>query len=91
MLVQSLLLKVNRFVQGGVVKTFRWALEPRNKELNQSVDIKRFADGDVFLWIEQESSVHIKTVSEHGDPVELTEDEAEELGKALISMSHILH
>jgi hypothetical protein len=58
--------------------------------LNRLGDIKRIADGDVCLWIDQDSSVHIKAVSEHGDPVELTEDEAEELGNALISMSQQL-
>lgn len=49
-----------------------------------------FAGGDVYVWIEQDSSVHIKAVTDHGDPVELTEDEAEELGNALISMSQQL-
>ena len=51
--------------------------------------LKKFSDGDVYLWIEQESSIDLKAVTQHGDPVELTEAEAEELGRTLIEMAHI--
>ena len=52
--------------------------------------VKKFSDGEVRLWIEQESSIHIKAVTQYGDPVELTEHEAEELGKTLIEMARFL-
>lgn len=41
----------------------------------------------VYAWIEQESSIHLKSVTKHGDPVELTADEARELGQVLIRLA----
>ena len=57
----------------------------RDKELQMANDskIKSFSDGDVRFWIEQET-VHIKTYDPHGDPVELTENEAKNLALALL-------
>jgi hypothetical protein len=52
--------------------------------------LKKFSDGEIYLWIEQESSIHIKASTQHGDPVELTSHEAEELGRTLIEMAHYL-
>jgi len=52
--------------------------------------VKKFSDGEVRLWIEQESSIHLKAVTQNGDPVELTEVEAEELGRTLIEMARAL-
>ena len=52
--------------------------------------LKKFADGEVYLWVEQESSIHIKAVTQHGDPVELTSHQAEELGRTLIEMAQYL-
>ncbi len=43
-------------------------------------------DGNVRLWIEQES-LHIKAADPHGDPVELTKEEAEILAQALLEIS----
>ena len=31
--------------------------------------------GDVSLWVEQDSSIQIKAITDHGDPVELSPDE----------------
>lgn len=41
--------------------------------------------GGVRLWIEQET-VHIKAVTQEGDPVELSEDEATLLASALTKL-----
>ena len=38
---------------------------------------------EVFLWVEQDSSVMLKTSEPHGDPVELTKQEARHLAKTL--------
>lgn len=46
--------------------------------------LQKFAEGDVYFWIEQESSIHLKAITRHGDPVELTTDEARNLAKALL-------
>jgi len=58
--------------------------------LSSSDDVREFSDGEVVVWIEQNASIHIKVVDRHGDPVELTEHEADELGKALIAMAQEL-
>lgn len=44
---------------------------------------KVFKVDEAYLWLEQESSVHLKAVSKFGDPIELTFDEALELAKVL--------
>ena len=51
--------------------------------MNANREIHEFADGEVVFWIEQET-IHLKTVAQHGDPVELTENEAKRLAAALL-------
>ncbi|ROL69355.1 hypothetical protein BK634_16535 [Pseudomonas chlororaphis] len=41
------------------------------------------SDGAVRLWIEQGSAIHLKAISPHNDPVELTAEQALELAQAL--------
>ena len=42
-------------------------------------------EGDVYLWIEQESSIMVKAADKkYGDPVELTSDDARKFAKMLI-------
>jgi hypothetical protein len=55
--------------------------------MGDSSSVKRFSDGEARLWIEQDSSIHLKAVTRCGDPVELTKCEAEELGRTLIKMA----
>ena len=38
---------------------------------------------DVYLWVEQGTSVMLKAITSHGDPVELNEHELEEVIVAL--------
>lgn len=46
--------------------------------------IKKFCNGQVVIWLEQDSSIMIKAVNkEYGDPVEMEADEAIELAKML--------
>ena len=45
---------------------------------------------DVYAWIEQTSSVMLKAVSPHGDPVELAAAEAIEVGEALVRLGREL-
>jgi hypothetical protein len=42
------------------------------------------SDGNVYCWPEQESSVMLKALTKHGDPVELTKEEAVDLADALL-------
>jgi len=46
--------------------------------------VQKFADGEVYFWLEQDSSIMLKAASGHGDPVELTADDAREIAAALI-------
>ncbi len=41
---------------------------------------------DIRTWIEQENSIQIKAVTGHGDPVELSADEARDLGMVLTNL-----
>jgi len=45
--------------------------------------VKSFSDGEVYFWIEQGETIHLKA-SSSGDPAELTETEAEKLALALL-------
>jgi hypothetical protein len=44
----------------------------------------------VSLWIDPVGSSHIKTNDPYGDPVELTEEDAEELATILTKLVHEL-
>jgi len=42
-------------------------------------------EGDVYLWIEQESSIMVKAADKkYGDPVELTSEDARKFAKMLL-------
>ena len=40
-------------------------------------------ESEVYLWIEQDSSIMVKAVSKFGDPVELTSEGARNLARLL--------
>lgn len=50
----------------------------------------KFADGCVYFWIEQGTSIHLKASSPHHDPVELTAEEAREIALALLETARLL-
>ena len=56
---------------------------------SQTPNIVRRA-GDVYCWLEQESSVMLKAVTRFGDPVELTADEARAIAAALTAFAERL-
>jgi hypothetical protein len=47
-------------------------------------EVTYLAGGDVYLWLEQESSVMLKAVTSSGDPVELEEEDARQLAAVLL-------
>ena len=49
--------------------------------------VYRLVDGDACVWIEQASSIHLQVVTQNGDPVELTWDEARKLGELLLRLA----
>jgi len=44
-------------------------------------------EDEVYLWIEKDSSIMVKAMSKHGDPVELTSDDARRLADLLKEIS----
>ena len=53
--------------------------------MSANPQVQSYAGGDVYFWIEQESSIHLKAVSPQGDPAELTAEAARELAAALLA------
>ena len=41
--------------------------------------VYRLSDGDISLWVDNETTVHIKSITKFGDPVELTDEEVNDL------------
>ena len=54
--------------------------------MSQDDDTFTAAEGEVCAWIEQEA-IHVRIVSKHGDPVEFTKWEAEQLAEALLKLA----
>ncbi len=52
--------------------------------------VYEIAGGDVVLW-SIDGTIHIKAVTKHNDPVELTEDETIELSKLLARLASGKH
>ena len=48
--------------------------------------IKNFSDGEVSIWFEENGGVFIKCHEPYNDPVELSEDEAEEVARWLMDI-----
>jgi hypothetical protein len=53
-------------------------------------EVLKFAGGELYFWNEQESAIHLKAVSPHGDPIELTAEDAREIAAALLSAAEQL-
>ncbi|MCS4259521.1 hypothetical protein EDF83_3259 [Pseudomonas protegens] len=51
--------------------------------VDNTTDYFESSESAVRLWIEQGSSIHLKAISPHNDPVELTAEQALELAQAL--------
>ena len=49
-----------------------------------------FSTDETAVWIEDESSIHLRAITHSGDPVELTSHEAKQLGEVLIQLSEKL-
>jgi hypothetical protein len=54
---------------------------------NTEAKLYTVAEGEVTLWCDPAGVVCIKTMEPHGDPVELTEDEALELAAILTKLA----
>lgn len=54
-----------------------------NMSIDRTTDYFESSEGAVRLWVEQGSAIHLKAISPHNDPVELTAEQALELAQAL--------
>jgi hypothetical protein len=52
--------------------------------------VVRISDGDIALWEEQGTSVHIRAITPQGDPVELSAEEARELARELLRLAALI-
>lgn len=50
-------------------------------------EIFRLSDGDIRMWIVEESTLHLKCVTPEGDPVELNVEEVKELCELLTRLA----
>lgn len=48
--------------------------------------VRVWSNGEVRVWVEQGTSIHLAAISSHGDPVELTFDEATRLATEILAM-----
>jgi len=49
--------------------------------------IHKLLDGEAYAWIENDSSIMLKVVSSHGDPVEMQWADARELAELLLRLA----
>ena len=50
-------------------------------------DYFEFEDGEISVWLEDKHSLHMRAVTNYGDPAELTAETARDLAKALIELA----
>jgi hypothetical protein len=50
-------------------------------------ELQKFSSGEVYFWIEQDSSIMLKAVTKHGDPVELGAEEVRKIAEALLKVA----
>jgi hypothetical protein len=60
----------------------------RSNANSSNAYVREFADGALRVWTEAGASLHIKSVTPSGDPVELN---AEELRELILSLNGMLH
>lgn len=53
-------------------------------------ELTELSNGEIRLWAEHGTSIHLKAVTAYGDPVELSEDEATELAQHLLDQVMLL-
>jgi len=58
--------------------------------MNTKHQVHSFIGGEVSFWIEQDSSIQLKAVSSHGDPAEITAEDAREIAAALMAAAQQL-
>jgi hypothetical protein len=52
-----------------------------------SIELHKMASGDLVVWLDSSGTICLKTLEKHGDPVELSEDEALQLAAVLTRLA----
>jgi hypothetical protein len=47
-------------------------------------ELQQFSGGEVYFWIEADSSIMLKAVTSYGDPVELGAEQVREIAEGLL-------
>jgi hypothetical protein len=50
-------------------------------------EVVKLSNGDIVIWTDEDSSLHIKCVTKFGDPVELNSEEVNELCEILQALA----
>ena len=53
---------------------------------DEDADLFKTSDGEVALWLDPGSSLHLRAITKSGDPVELSLNEAKSLADALTAL-----
>jgi len=56
------------------------------EEMSGNRSYQELSAGEVRMWIHEGDAIALKCVTREGDPVELSEEEAEELASALLKL-----
>ena len=55
--------------------------------MEKNSDVIRLSGGEIYLWADDGRAIHIKAVTPHGDPVELSASEATQLAQHLLQLA----
>jgi hypothetical protein len=58
--------------------------------MNHDNNLVKLSDGEITMWIENGSAIHMKAISPHGDPVELSAEEANALAGHLLRLASLV-
>ena len=53
--------------------------------MDQHEKPRKFSGGEVTVWVDNGTSIMLRSVTPHGDPVELNAEEARELAEYLLA------
>lgn len=71
----------------GILMTIIPTSRQSRSNMDEKDELVTLAGGEVAMWIEQDSSIHIKASSPHGDPVELNAEEARQRANELLRLA----
>ena len=50
-------------------------------------NVFEISGGEITLTVHDETAIHLRSITEQGDPVELNSEEARELGRLLLALA----